>query len=364
MGYSVIAFRNVMSIPQYHVMTRISYSIYITKLRTDRIKHLRVVAKSLKCSQIGERHTYVVVIGESHSVFHSQLYGYKIPNQPRLQQLKESGDLIVFNDVVSAHDHTHGAMMSLFSTDSLSTNFENEPLFPMCFKSAGYKTVIWDNQYLVGGINFLSDEELSHEMFTIRNNVRMPYDGDFIKGLKITEEPALYIIHLMGQHYEFEARYPKSFAKFNATIYKGQDYADGMAAYDNATYYNDFVMGEIIDMFMDKDACLIYISDHGEEVYDIDSYHGHGNAHTHNPKYQLRIPLYIMPFPKFKESEPELVERMKKSVDVPVAQDDFCHLLLDIAGIRNEWFNEKRSAISPNYVRKHRVVLNSIDIDK
>lgn len=91
---------------------------------------------------------------------------------------------------------------------------------------------------------------------------------------------------------------------------------------------------------------------------------GHGNAHTRNPKYQTRIPLFVFPFKKFKESEPELIERIRKYSINPVAQDDFCHLLLDIAGIRNKWYDETRSAINPNYKKRERIILNSINYDK
>ena len=363
-GFNLITFNKCKSIPQYHVLTRIPYSIYNTRQRVNEVKQLIYIANTLKCTQIGEKHTFVVVIGESHSIYHSQLYGYRLPNQPRLQALKDKGDLIVFNDVVSTHDNTGLSLPSLFSMDSLTTNFGYEPLFPMCFKAAGYKTMLLENDFLEGGLYFLEDIKLLDAMYDSRSQRLRPYDEDLLKDLKILDEPALYVIHLMGQHYDYPVRYPQSFAKFNAGLYKGKKDAEDIAAYDNAVYYNDYVMSKIIDLFKDRDACLIYISDHGEDVYDTDGFHGHGGAAIHDPKYELRIPMYIIPSRKFRENQPELVERMRKSVDVPIAQDDFCHLLLDVAGIRNKWFNETRSALSPKYIRKHRIVLGSVDIDE
>lgn len=366
MLYSFLLYRNGNSIPQYHVFTRVGYAAYIAQQRSEKIKHLCVVAKDLKCEQIGKKHSFIVVIGESHSVYHSSLFGYRVNNQPYLSKYKNSGDLILFEDVVSAHDHTHSALQSLFSMDYQTTDFGNQPLFPMCFKACGYHTELWSNQYSLGGMNFLSDRDLSSIMFDKRNDRMFAYDEALVQAIEVNDSASLYVIHLWGQHYDYNQRYPKEF-----DIVKPEQYADVsevhaeiLAAYDNATIYNDYVMNRIIEKFKETDACLIYLSDHGEEIYDIDDYMGHGNAHTRDPRYQVRIPLFVFPFKKFKESEPQLVERIKKYSTNPMTQDDFCHFLLDIAGIRNQWYDETRSAVNPNYLIKNRIILNSINYDK
>ena len=38
--------------------------------------------------------------------------------------------------------------------------------------------------------------------------------------------------------------------------------------YDNATYYNDYVINQIISLFEQEEAIVIYLSDHGEECFD------------------------------------------------------------------------------------------------
>lgn len=86
MLYSFLLYRNGNSIPQYHVFTRVGYAVYIAQQRSKKIKHLCVVAKDLKCEQIGQKHSFIVVIGESHSIYHSSLFGYPINNQPYLKK--------------------------------------------------------------------------------------------------------------------------------------------------------------------------------------------------------------------------------------------------------------------------------------
>ena len=98
----------------------------------------------------------------------------------------------------------------------------------------------------------------------------------------------------MGQHYTYEIRYPSEFKRFSASNYSG-DLTDAereiVAHYDNATLYNDYVVDNVIKQFEDKNCILVYFSDHGEEIYEIDDFMGHGNA-AQRPtlKYQMRVP--------------------------------------------------------------------------
>lgn len=41
-----------------------------------------------------------------------------------------------------------------------------------------------------------------------------------------------------------------------------------VAQYDNALYYNDYIVSSIIDKFRDSETLVIYVPDHGEAVYD------------------------------------------------------------------------------------------------
>lgn len=41
-----------------------------------------------------------------------------------------------------------------------------------------------------------------------------------------------------------------------------------IAEYDNATCYNDALIGEVISHYRHANAVIVYLSDHGEETYD------------------------------------------------------------------------------------------------
>ena len=184
----------------------------------------------------------------------------------------------------------------------------------------------------------------------------------------IQDSISLYVIHLWGQHYAYEKRYPKRFAKFEANDYDARlskSQREIIAHYDNATLYNDYVVNEILNKFKNSYCCVFYLSDHGEEVFELRDYMGHGNAkYSPNLNYQIRIPLFVWFSSSFLSENGNLMDIMKERAHDPICSDDIGHTLLDVAGISTKDFPPSRSFVNKVFNRKRRrVVLNSIDYD-
>ncbi len=370
MAFSYILFRDGFAIPQYTSITRILYSYKVSKGREGDIVKLCAVCKKVKgSSTFDDKPNVIVLIGESSSVYHSELFGYDHHTTPKLKQLENQGSLIAFDDVVSADDHTHGAMQSIFSLDSMGTAFCSTPLFPAVYKNSMYKVHCYDNQYFVGGNNFLSSPELSKIMFTDRNETNFRYDEELIKSIKIVDNASLYVVHLLGQHYTYSMKYPNSWDKFKAKDYDANRWNEHqrelIAQYDNATLYNDFVISSLIQKFKDTNTILIHFSDHGEEVFELRDYNGHGNAPlSPNIKYQIRVPLFIWMSDRYKKLHKDIYEKALASKHVPIITDDISHTILGIGGISTKWYKSSRDFLSNNYnAKKHRIVLHTIDYD-
>lgn len=370
MAFSYILFRDGFAIPQYTSITRILYSYKVSKGREGDIVKLCAVCKKVKgSSTFDDKPNVIVLIGESSSVYHSELFGYDHHTTPKLKQLENQGSLIAFDDVVSADDHTHGAMQSIFSLDSMGTAFCSTPLFPAVYKNSMYKVHCYDNQYFVGGNNFLSSPELSKIMFTDRNETNFRYDEELIKSIKIVDNASLYVVHLLGQHYTYSMKYPNSWDKFKAKDYDANRWNEHqrelIAQYDNATLYNDFVISSLIQKFKDTNTILIHFSDHGEEVFELRDYNGHGNAPlSPNIKYQIRVPLFIWMSDRYKKLHKDIYEKALASKHVPIITDDISHTILGIGGISTKWYKSSRDFLSNNYnAKKHRIVLHKIDYD-
>ena len=372
-GFMIVSyakFHNGFSIPQYTSITRLVYSYQLSKKRSDEIKQLYAVCKQIPVSQdFKDKPNVIVLIGESASVYHSGLFGYKYNTTPNLKRIEEEGNLLAFDNVVSVDDHTHGVMESVFSLDSLRTNFNNTPLFPAVYKNAKYQTHCYDNQYFVGGVNFLSDPILSRLMFTTRNKSGYRYDEELIRTVKVSNAPSLYVIHLMGQHYTYTQRYPQNWDKFQAKEYDKIRWSGNqrklIAEYDNATLYNDFVVTSLINKFKNTNSVLIYFSDHGEEVFELRDYNGHGNAaYSPDLRYQIRVPLIVWMSDTYIKNHKDVYDKAVANKHTPIITDDVSHTILSLGGIKTPWYKPQRDFLNSKYNRKkRRIVLNSIDYD-
>lgn len=366
-----VRYKNGMNIPQLTTLSRLGYSLYCAHQRIVQTDEIRIVCEKEKVSQnIKKKPTIIVIISESFSVYHSSLYGYKKDTNPMLSQRAKDGGLYVFDNAVTLWPATTASMCADFSLDSLGVGYTTMPMFPACFKKVGYYTAMYDNQYFVEqGISFLSDKKLSETMFDYRNSYRFNYDLQMVNTITDVQRPSLYIIHLWGQHYTYKDRFPKNFTKFDADEYdksKNHNIRQIMANYDNATLYNDFVVNSILEKFKNDYCCVFYFSDHGEEVYELRNYMGHGNAYdSPNPNYQIRVPLMVWTSPSFAKANPAISNKLNKALHYPICMDDIGHTLLDIAGITCKDFVPTRSFVNDKFnIHRHRVVMNSIDYDK
>lgn len=371
-GLSLKISSNAYGITKYSIFT--SLASYVTTVSHERAEMARLEETGTRIEGVKtkwqDKPDVVLVIGESCSVYHSSLYGYEKNTFPNLARWRDDGHLFVFNDAVSITDFTLTAMESIYSLEEYKAgNFYNYTLFPYVFKKAGYKRFLFDNQYFIGEENtFMADLKLSDSMFNERNKQRCQYDGDMITELVVNNAPSLYIIHLYGQHYTYSERYPKEQQEFRADQYDvnrwDKSQREIIAHYDNATRYFDSVCGQVIEKFSSKNCCIVFLSDHGEEVYDVDGFMGHGTTMTTKDKnYQLRVPMAVFYSDEYQKLHPEIVENTKKSLNKKVLTDDAAQLLLELGGIDHPLFAPERSVINNAYREKHRVVMGSIDFD-
>lgn len=308
----------------------------------------------------------ILIIGESYNRHHSTLYGYDKITTPLQIKHKKEGSLVVFNDVIALHNLTNEAFASLLSTHCVgdSTEYFNYPLFTTLFRNAGYDVAFFSNQYISADANSYSDfhediivnePKMSAAQFTRRNNTRYTYDKELIDNhhdLPIESNGNLIIYHLMGQHVDFESRYPESFNYFNENMYINSNikHRNTIAHYDNATLYNDYVLDCIIDRFKDEDAIILHIADHGERTCDDGT--GFGRRFSYTPgdiRQQYEIPFWIYCTEKYKELHPDIMQNIEKAENLPLCTDNIAHLLLFLGGISTEYYKEEYNPLSSRY---------------
>lgn len=334
----------------------------------------------------------VLILGESYNKHHAELYGYPLPTTPRLSQEAAAGRLYPFADVVSPANFTVEALHLLFSfaSQDRQTLWYDTPLFPALFRHAGYDTLIFDNQTTFTLENddvwdqeirhFLYHPRLSPQLFTHCNADKYPFDegllADFDRQDTLRGNPfRITFFHLMGQHIAYGERFPAQDRYFTADsipeysreeLLRNQPERRIVADYDNATRYNDRVVSGILDRFRQRDAIVIYLSDHGEEVFD----YAHRNGRVHDAtltaaccRHQYEIPFMIWMSDRYQENHPDIAAAVARSVDRPYMSDDLPHLLLDLAGIGCNWYDPTRSVINDRFDASRPRLLREDKID-
>ena len=125
-----------------------------------------------------------------------------------------------------------------------------------------------------------------------------------------------------------------------------------IAHYDNCTLYNDFVLDQIISIFRDRCSVLVYLSDHGEDIYDT----GNNLGRRSDSLQSYEIPFFIWCSDKYKEKHGDIVDSIQKSVDKPLMTDNLGHLLLRLGGVRSKYYNEVRDVLSSSYQCPFRII--------
>ena len=182
--------------------------------------------------------------------------------------------------------------------------------------------------------------------------------------------PSLVIFHLLGQHMNYYSRYPKKQTHFTADDY--QEYRPKMPAhrkkqlvwYDNATLYNDSIVDQIIRRFEQQDAIVIYMPDHGEEVFEPGRLVICRN-HTDDIDYPLahyeyEVPFWVWCSKKYIAARPELFRQIRAAKDRPMMTDALPHMLMYLAGIHSKDYHPEYNILSEKYEEQRPRLLKGI----
>lgn len=268
----------------------------------------------------------VVIIGESHAKSHCSLYGYGRQTNPLLEKRERDSSLLVFTNVKSPALFTVRAFKYILNTMQTGDDEKQWYQYPTVIslmKSVGYHTSWFSNQDEVG-LYDCTASSFAHlcDDYTFNNNPSR-LDGSLAGLHKSTHKKELIVYNLMGQHVDFSKRYPAQFARF-----KPEDYADKpenqrevLSEYDNACLYNDYVVSRIMDEYSQQDAVVIYLSDHGLDLFDSSNrYYGHAKM-SKDKSHQCgtNIPFFVYVSDTFKSLHPRIYNTLAQSVT-----DDFC----------------------------------------
>ncbi|PYB96614.1 hypothetical protein DMX04_22695 [Pseudomonas koreensis] len=320
--------------------------------------------KNLKDASAGQPATLVLVIGESTNRQRMSLYGYPRKTTPELDKLKDQ--LAVFDNVITPRPYTIEALQQVltFADEQNPDLYLSTPSLVSVMKQAGYKTFWITNQQTMTKRNTMltTFSEQADEQVYLNNNRNQnsaQYDGDVIepfnKALADAAPRKLIVVHLLGTHMSYQYRYPPTFDKFKDRqgVPAGvrDDQVPTYNSYDNAVLYNDFVVSSLIKDYAktDPNGFLLYLSDHGEDVFDSA---GHGTLGRNENK--PTAPMYTIPFmawasPKWKENHDW---HFAGDLSRPYSSSQLIHTWADLAGLSSDELDRSKSLVSDSFVSR------------
>ncbi|WP_153020612.1 phosphoethanolamine transferase CptA [Pseudomonas sp. BMS12] len=313
---------------------------------------------ALQDAHAGQPATLVLVIGESTNRQRMSLYGYPRETTPELDKLRSQ--LQLFDNVVTPRPYTIEALQQVltFADQQHPDDYLRTPSLIRLMKQAGYRTYWITNQQTMTKRNTMLttfSKEADEQVYLNNNreqNARQ-YDGDvlepFAKVLADGAPRKFIVVHLLGTHMSYQYRYPPEFERFTDRSGAPAHVTDAQLptynSYDNAVLYNDFVVSSLIKRFAatDPNGFLLYLSDHGEAVFDAPKPEvlGRNEAAPTSPMYT--IPFMLWQAPKWQGQDYSFARQR------PYSSANFIHTWADMAGLRFAELDPSKSLVNAQF---------------
>ena len=324
---------------------------------------------NIKTQDCTKKTVFVLIIGESTVRSHMQLYGYKRQTTPRLSNI--SKDLLVYNDVISPHVLTVESIVKMLTLNNYESNYRaTVGSILQLDNAANYSTFWLSNQRPIGvfeslitkiALSALQTKFVSTAHGQHNRTLDQALLPELERVLNIANDgPKFIIMHLMGAHFKYKNRYPDSLN----TAFSPPNTSFDLTAkqmlnnqYDRAILNTDFVISQVVQSVNKyaKHSAVLYISDHGEELDDLER---RGHNEDSPTKNMYDIPMLLWRSEKYKESNPLFFDANR-----PYMSDDLFHSLAQLLKIKANEVDSTRSIFSKYYQKRQRLILQTEDYD-
>lgn len=223
----------------------------------------------------------LVLVGESARRRNMSLYGYERMTTPF--QDREKSNMLFYKNMVSSAGITLLSVPMLLSKMVPETYHEgkaqlNDNVFNLA-REVGYRSYWLSTQ-----------EQGSHYLSTVNNLVSFADSVVWMSGFDDVLVPEVaslvesgrqkitIFMHINGSHSNACDKYPMA-----STFFKNG--TSEIDCYDNSILYTDEIMGQLFVMLKDKNAAVIFLSDHAEKLVNGRFIHSDSKEGTEIPYY-------------------------------------------------------------------------------
>ncbi|MCR4664088.1 MAG: phosphoethanolamine transferase [Paludibacteraceae bacterium] len=330
----------------------------------------------------------VFLIGETTRYDHWHLNGYGRETSPMLDA--RAGQIVSFDSCYSVSNLTAVSvpmMLSRATPDELGRLYEEKSLTEV-FQEAGYMTAwIADQSFTNEQLLRISSACDESYYFEAGNKLQRSFmDSVLLPPLrqeiaKAGNRKEMIVIHSLGCHFKYSARYPERFSVFLPdmkekdirAIIENMDLSSGklirdrlilneirdifVNSYDNAILFTDWFIDAVIKELEQTGsrAVLVYVSDHGENLLDDErnmllhgSYYG--------SRYEYHVPLFIWTSSQYRDAYPEKIRAMEANKNKVISTMHLFHSLLDLGHVRFPGWEQERSVCSDSCREENPVI--------
>ena len=290
--------------------------------------------------------TVVFVLGESLRAKNMQINGYDRPTTPYICQ---EHNLVSFTNIYSEYAYTHTSVPYILTR----ANHEKPDLgyqersFISIMKQAGYHTAWLANQESINTYTYFMNE--CDSLVYISNGKSLFIfnkwlDEDIIPHYKhllnLPYKRNFLLVHTVGSHWYYNNHYPDSFMRYKPVIkskvISSNTHEEMVNAYDNTIIYSDYIWHQLIEELRDRNAILVYLADHSENMGE-DGHYAHGDGDwpaQHNPG------CFVWYSDKYQASFPDKIEALKRNKDKNYNTSFLFHSILDASDIKSSYINQ------------------------
>lgn len=349
-----IAFALLLIIDNTYVLSKplvrhTPYSIYYSF--QSYFENRRIIAKDRpelngKVHSESDSITVVFVLGESLSIKNMQINGYKRPTTPYICKEK---NLISLSRIYSEYGYTHESVPYILTrADHEHPDLGySERSFISLFKKVGFRTTWLANQESINTFVYFMNE--CDSLINVSNGKSLFIfskwlDKDILPHYKnvLNEHytKQFLLVHTVGSHWYYNNHYPDSFKRFipatKSKLVTSNTHEEMLNSYDNSILYSDYIWHLLINELRDRNAILIYLSDHSENMGE-DGHYTHGDGDWPAQHYPG---CFIWYSDKYKLLYPEKIANLEKNRDKEYNTSFLFHSILDAADIQYSYLND------------------------
>ncbi len=325
-------------------------------------------------SKNSESEIYILVIGETARKHNFQLYGYDRKTNPELEKIE---NLVPYSEVSSSGTLTLISLPQIITRanpEQFDLQFNEKTILDL-FHEAGFYTSYIGSQNISTSLVQRLKSVVDYSYFAKSDvSSAQVYDGDILKNVQEVlndkkNNKKFIIIHTLGSHFRYSNRYPPEFEKFKPTIptsgynNMGLKYKQELInSYDNSIIYTDYFLSSLIKEVNKTRSVsgLIYLSDHGENLYDDNKTAFHGGEKP--TRFEYEIPYLVWYSQQYEKLYPEKVTALVNNKNKKTSATTTFYSLSDMANISytNSEKERFKSIFNPQF-KEHlqRKLLNS-----